>query len=274
MKHDTLATYSLALAIASHSAACTVDHNLTIDEEDTEMLEEGVTSANSLTLNSLTLNSLTLNSLTANTLMLNSLTASSLLDNALTATALESEASSRTLMYYIVGCALDPDQQISLTFSSGTSVTYNGSIGLASEWGEPGGQCDEECRGWVSACVLARLNFLGVRVPISIRGNHEALQVTPEEANLFPRREAAYFGNIFGSHQVRKACHSPGSEVIGRVCGSSNNNCGVDVLGSCAGLCNAPAADGSYSQCAYSSLEVALSPARRSQQTLTVFLQE
>jgi hypothetical protein len=192
-------------------------------------------------------NSLTWNSLTSNSLVPNSLTSNSLTSNSLAKTALTDDPLARELLKYIVGCALPADATITITLG-GTPYSFAGQLGLAPEWGKAGGTCSMSCRSWVSACVLSRVNYLGESVEISLRGSH-ALSASAVEEAAYPNREAAYFGDIFASPQVRYACTSPGSSLISRVCGPSTSGCVMDVLGDCTEFCTKPRSDGGYPNC-------------------------
>src|SRR5262249_36808993 len=152
-----------------------------------------------------------------------SLSQSSLTQSSLTQTALTDDPLARQVLKYIVGCALPAGTSIDLTLD-GTPYSFPGELGLAPEWGEPGHSCDAECRSWVSGCVLSRVNYLGQPVSISLRGNIHALDPSPEETMAYPSREAAYFGDIFSTPQIRYACVSPGSSLISRVCGPSTSD--------------------------------------------------
>jgi hypothetical protein len=220
-------------------------------------LEEPTLTASSLTQNSLTHNSLTHNSLTHNALTSSALTSNALTSSALTSSALASSALTsnaledplaRELMKYIVSCALPQDAEIDLTVD-GVDYAFPGGTGLAPRWGQPGGSCGESCRRWVSACVLARVDYLGVSLPISIRGARRQLASTAEERSDFPNREATYFGDIFASPQIRRACLSPGQSEIPRVCGPSVDGCVMDVIGSCDGVCDDTRPDGAFTGC-------------------------
>jgi hypothetical protein len=101
----------------------------------------------------------------------------------------------------------------------------------------------------VSACVLARLNYLGETVALSIRGNKAALTSTHAERKAFPSREAAYYGDIFAAPQVRLGCLPPGISEDPRVCGPSLSGCAVRFVGDCRAACDGPRADGSYPNC-------------------------
>src|SRR5580700_4136917 len=139
-------------------------------DEDIASAQEAVLTSNVLTSNVLTSNVLTSNVLTSNVLTSNVLTSNVLTSNVLTSNVLTSNAlndpDSRELLSHIVSCALTPAQSVTFTVE-GTTYTYPGAIGLAPEWGEANGRCDETCQGWVSGCLIARLDYLGVEREIS-----------------------------------------------------------------------------------------------------------
>jgi hypothetical protein len=47
-------------------------------------------------------------------------------------------------------------------------------------------------RGWVSACLFARVNDHSVAEPLSMRGPTQALVTTPEEAATWSLEEGAF----------------------------------------------------------------------------------
>jgi hypothetical protein len=194
-----------------------------------------------------TLNSLTTNSLTTNSLTTNSLTTNSLTTNSLTSAALE-DPLARELLKYVVSCALPAGAQINVTVHD-VNYSFAGELGLSPDWGAPSGTCGPSCRAWVSACVLSRVNYLGVSVPLSIRGPHPALASTPQEWDTYPHGEATYWGDIFATPQIRRACLSPGQTQIPRVCGPSIQGCVMDVIGSCDEVCDGPREDGRFEGC-------------------------
>jgi hypothetical protein len=150
---------------------------------------------------------------------------------------------------YVVSCALDADQSFSVTVDDQT-YTFQGLTGLAPEWGEAGGSCDETCQRWVSACVLARVDFYGVHRDISIRGAHPALRAVPHEMQNYRSSEATYYANLFRYPQDRFACLSPGQTEIPRVCGGSLDNCPMTLVGSsCSDACERPGTQGSFANC-------------------------
>jgi hypothetical protein len=223
-------------------------------DEQTGTTQEAALTNNALTNNALTNNALTNNALTNNALTNNALTNNALTNNALTNNALTNnaltDANARELLKYLVSCALPANQSISLN-AEGTTYTFPGGLGLAPEWGEPNGQCDNDCQEWVSACLLARVDFLGVTREISVRGDNPALTPTFAELLLYSNREATYFGNVFTAPepQRRYACLSPGKTEDTRVCGPSLEGCVVDVEASCNKVCGLPRLDGSFPDC-------------------------
>ncbi|WP_441288177.1 hypothetical protein ACSRUE_40255 [Sorangium sp. KYC3313] len=157
----------------------------------------------------------------------------------------------REFLTYVASCALPEGQSVQVSLD-GETYTFGGSIGLSPEWGRAHGQCNARCQGWLSACMLARINHVGESVPLSMRGKHKALDSDQAEQEAFPRREAAYFGDLFAPEQRRFACKSPGSTLISRVCGGTGvdtQGCIVDVLGDCDDICGAPTSDGSFPNC-------------------------
>jgi hypothetical protein len=230
----------MTLAMLSQLAACTEP---TQDEgEDYGEAQQAVLTKNALTKNALTKNALTKNALTKNALTKNALT-----KNALTMSAL-TDPDARELLRYVTSCALPGDAHFDLEIA-GQTYGFDGGLGLAPEWGEPGGSCDDECVSWVSACVISRLDYLGQPVDISLRGKNPALSSTAAEREDFPLREATYYGDIFASPQKIFACLPPGETAIPRVCGPSLAGCIVEVQGGCEELCGDERNDGSYPKC-------------------------
>jgi hypothetical protein len=202
---------------------------------------------NGLTSNGLTNSAVTANGGAVDALTSGPLTGEALMNNPITSGTLEDPLTIQVLQY-VVSCALAPSQSVDLTVS-GQNMSLNGEIGLATHWAHPNGSCDKTCQEWVSACVLARLDFLGQHVNISVRGDTPQLDACPKEIAEFSVREATYYGNVFSSPQQRYACLSPKQTDISRVCGSTDNGCVVDVLGSCPKFCEKPTKDGAFQDC-------------------------
>lgn len=221
-----------------------------VEEEGSEavgVVEEPLVTENALTINALTTNALTTNALATNALTTNALTTNALTANSVVTDALRDELA-RELFSYVVSCALPAGAHVDLTID-GVDYVFNGQIGIFPQWGNAGGSCDKGCRNWVSGCVLARVNYLGVQVPISVRGTKAPLALGPDEASDYPKREATYYGNIFSQPQVRYACLSPGETSNPRVCGPSLDDCVMEVVGSCDLFCGPAHASGAFSNC-------------------------
>jgi len=203
---------------------------------------------NALFENALFENALFENALFENALFENALTTQTLTATPLFMAALE-DPNAREVFKYIVSCALPEEQQITVNVS-GVDYTFAGhGEGLAPEWGEDDGSCDADCRSWVSACVIARLDYLGQPVSISMRGDNDGLKSTKAERAAYPHIEATYYGDIFSEPKQIFACLPAGKTQIPRVCGPSLADCVVQNQGSCDNLCGNQKKDGSYPDC-------------------------
>jgi len=200
---------------------------------------------NALLKNSIEHNALKMNSLSQNALSQNALKENSLVRNGL------SDPDYRKLIEYTVGCALESDQIIEVD-----GYTFTGSLGLAPEWAD--GACDATCQGWVSACLLARVNAKGESVLISLRGNHPGLETSVEEQELFYVYEGSYYGNVFTDVQEFHACLGPDSELE-RSCGELEG-CFYDVAGQCSEVCQDDACLDSTGETHEQVVKVYLSP--------------
>ena len=240
----------LILALAT-SAALVSSGCLAFDPGQGEELgaaEQPIITTNALTTAALTTNTLTSNSVATDALTSQPLTTDALASNPPVLGAL-ADAMTRELFFYIVSCALPLGAHVDVTVD-GATYGFDGQIGLVPQWGNAGGSCDGPCKEWVSACVLSRVNYLGLTMSISARGNKPALALSDTEATDYPHREAAYFGNIFTQPPIRFACLPSGKVSIPRVCGLSIDACAMDVIGTCDTLCaSAHPATGAYPHC-------------------------
>ena len=236
------------LAVASLTLAACVGAPGEVDEQ-TETTRQAAVTSNALLSNALLSNALLSNALLSNALLSNALLSNALLSNALLSNGL-SDPDSREVFTYIVSCALPAGAEIDVTVQ-GVNYSFDGELGLAPQWGQPKGHCDGSCQEWVSACLLARLDYLGQKEEISLRGDHPALKVSLKELVTYTEREATYFGNVFRAPQpqLRYACLSPGKSEITRVCGPTLQGCAVDVDESCNKVCGLPSLDGSFPDC-------------------------
>ena len=73
--------------------------------------------------------------------------------------------------------------------------TLPGNLGLAPTWLHK--PLNREGKGWISACILARVNAHDTAEEISLRGAHPALTISPDEALLYTVEEGAFYGNLF-----------------------------------------------------------------------------
>jgi hypothetical protein len=245
----------LALAVALAAPACLggcaiAADPASSDEEDVAAAQQADEDENGLTMNGLTMNGLTMNGLTMNGLTMNGLTMNGLTLTSGIVPTLTSDPLSQLFFKYIVSCALPADQAITVPGYG----TFAGGLGLAPQWGVDGATCDGTCQQWVSACVISRVNALGVHVPLSERGATPALALGPTEATDYPNREATYWGNVFTVPQQRFACRAAGDDqtLIGRPCGNGADvsACIITVLGDCNTVCGVhDSATGYYGNC-------------------------
>jgi hypothetical protein len=135
----------------------------------------------------------------------------------------------------IIECALP--FQTELTVGEGDrATTFVGQLGLAPEWLD--GPCEEACQEWVSACMMARTNAYGLPVDIFFVAENEhlqALNVAPADRG-FGVREAAFYGNLFGSPALAYACrgdHRDPLALTWRVCGRPGSRCAFENVGPC-----------------------------------------
>lgn len=195
-----------------------------------------------VSINKITVNKITVNKITVNALGSVSLSAADLASSQLMQTA-----DGRDVLSYIIGCALPASDSRTVSYS-GTAYTFDGSIGLAPDWGVRPPTVTE--RRWVTACLLARTNLFGVSVPISMRHDHNAvLTATPAEQAQFETVEGAFFGDLFGETQVWYACAnriwgtvmwSPGQQTPQRACVLSDDGVTTKCDFTYVGLCDPP----------------------------------
>jgi predicted small secreted protein len=257
MTHVALALRTvLTCSILVASSALTGCAVTTESGEDVGVAAQALEEDNGLAWNGLTMNGLTMNGLTMNGLTMNGLTMNGLTLTSSIASTLNTDANARSYFSYVVSCALPGGHNVTFPMLSGLpNYTFYGAVGIAPEWGVDGGTCDATCQQWVSGCVLARVNALGVHVPLSIRGPNAALTAGSYELGAYGRREATYFGNVLTSPQERYACRAAGDDqtLIGRPCGNGADTsaCIINVLDDCATRCTvAGATDGYFGSCA------------------------
>lgn len=134
---------------------------------------------------------------------------------------------------YLVECALDEGDSITVAGATGTYV-FEGDVGLAPEWkDEP---CDTTCQHWVSACLLARTNETGADVMIFVQGGHPNLGFGADSE--YPNYEGTFFGNVFIDSPPMYACRGTTSGTqaaigVGRYCTLGEEHCGFTTFADC-----------------------------------------
>ena len=225
--------------LAALSTACAV----AADSDELPVVErEAVMTMNAMTMNALVLAD------KLHAMTLNGLTAEALVANPGVPEALE-DPDARMFLRYLTACALPAGARFEVVID-GRVQGFDGELGLAPEWAGPQGSCGPSCRGWVSACMMARVNAHGEHVPISIRGEHPALRADRLELRDFPTFEAAYFGDVFAPAQELLSCTADGMPAP-RVCGEGDSagTCVIDTMGACQDVCARPARQRSYGIC-------------------------
>ena len=137
----------------------------------------------------------------------------------------------RVTLQHIVSCALTPRQTLQVRdLASGTRYEYAGSAGLCPGWADIGGSASYACQEWVSACLLTRTTSVGLRVPMSLRGEHEYPAVLATGGSVRPFS----FARAAGGSQAQPPVASldPCSSQAGGV----SRNCGwrAEFVGWCA----------------------------------------
>ena len=126
--------------------------------------------------------------------------------HALADPTLAATAAQRKQLTYLVRCALPADVALYADIE-GERFTFPGSIGLAPGWLTEAMTPSEE--RWVSACLLAHVNYFGKHVQVSMRATPPpvpALAVSDDEQQTFSMFEGGFFGNLFTSNPVAYTC--------------------------------------------------------------------
>jgi hypothetical protein len=232
----------------------------------------GVASAESelSAFNALSLNAMDLKSLDLYDLHLDTLAASALSERSIDAIQASGTngAYAREFVRYAVGCAFDATQTFAFSWTEGQTVhneIYPGSLGLATSWATTPLTATQ--RAAVSACLLARVNYYGTTVVISLRGPQSGFnQSPPSEVETFSALEGAFWGDVFGTSPVTYSCHHGANITVSRaksrVCAAGHLNginvedCGnIKIVGDCAMYCQTLLSGGTYFPACRSSLQ-------------------
>jgi hypothetical protein len=120
--------------------------------------------------------------------------------------SLAATAAKRKQLTYLVRCAMPPEVELYAQFGS-ERFTFPGSIGLAPHWLTQAMTPSEE--RWVSACLLAHVNYFGKHVRISIRATPPPvpeLEASDDERKTYTIAEGGFFGNLFLPQPVAYTC--------------------------------------------------------------------
>jgi hypothetical protein len=159
------------------------------------------------------------------------------------------------LAHYVVQCALGPGDDRTVEVDE-KSYTFRGVFGLLPSWASGNPMTDGENQ-LLTACLGAHVNPLGAHVPISIRG--PGIRVDPDEPELFPIREGAFFAFDNGSGSLTTyACSADSGPHQGddsRLCAEPGRCVSVVGLGSCSSICELD--DEGNFHCSNGGLEIA-----------------
>lgn len=245
-KSNKVTWLAASLALASALTGCQAGAQDQQDEGGSAASELASTNGLSL-LNGLSLtNGLSGNGLSGNGLSGNGLSGNGLIMDALNSTTalassstLMNDASGRTLVSYMVKCALPAGHSITKKDKNGVSYTYPGLIGTAATWETAG--CDTTCQERMSACLMAHVNTSGVHIPIWLDSEGA---IGWGQSTDYPYQEGSFFGNVFVSPPVARFCNGrdfDSATVPGRL-GANSNAPYTDPYGTpgpCAGYCTA-----------------------------------
>lgn len=151
---------------------------------------------------------------------------------------LMNSASGRSLISYIVKCALKSNQSITRKDSKRVAYTFTGGIGLAPEWfSTSNGACGQACEEWVSACLLAHFNPTGTHENFVMVGANPAIGFDNPYKSPYEEKEAGFYGNVFMSPPKAYYCASVlnDARLDSRTCADDGNfsSCPMTPQGEC-----------------------------------------
>jgi hypothetical protein len=182
--------------------------------------------------------------------------------NSTNAAAMAQTNFARKVLAFAATCALDATQSVDYTVGG---VTYHavGLMGIAPSWTT--GALSASDAGWVSACVVSRVNLTSAIVDISARGDNAGYDTTIGEVADYQIEEGGFWGNVFinvGSvagyscNGVDQAADDTVGNLPLRECaewdgvGSSNASpCGFQYAGLCSAACTTATAP--YNGCSF-----------------------
>jgi hypothetical protein len=220
-------------------------------------VEQEVKSKNGISLNGISLNGISLNGISLNGLSMEHLTSTDF------ATWFnENPVGHDVLMRYLVRCAVaEGSSRTFVNPVTGTSYTWPGLLGLAPAWsgGTPATVVEQQV---ISACLAAHANSYGVQTPLSVQGRKasgDPIPLSTGELDLYARKEACFFGNIFTGDGLYAGNDRNGlgvEESSGRPCGLTargtmeNRKCpAVKRIGQCENSCTLDPTGTFYESC-------------------------
>lgn len=249
-------SFVLVLLVANALAGCMQVNDL--DDGLSAETESALVGSNALLTNSIDLNGLLSNSIDLNGIdpeMLSPTVLTSLRDSG------QIGENTRLLYSYLVGCALDPSQSISFSWTDSFNVVhyerYWGAMGLAPTWKYT--SITPSTRRSVSACLGARANYYGYTVIISLRGPQSSIKnISTEERTAFPMEEGVFWGDLFdGTPQLYscyKSANIANSRAKYRECagghvnqnGTTSECSHIAIRGNCDTLCDPTTSNDPY----------------------------
>ena len=191
MPKSTIAMLTLVMIL---SGCASIDDEIGVVQ--LAELSENAMSINAMSINAMSINAMSINAMSINAMSINELE----LDTA-SSQGIENTASGRELLRYLVRCALDPEQVMTVAVN-GQAHAFPGSLGLARDWVHRGLSPAE--RRILSACLLSHVNAFGESVSISLRG--PGLEVSEQERDSHYIYEATFYGDVFASPMEMYAC--------------------------------------------------------------------
>ncbi|MFT3767982.1 MAG: hypothetical protein QM820_21230 [Minicystis sp.] len=224
---------------------------------------------NAIVPNAIVPNAIVPNAIVPNAIVPNALSPSTLDSGSLAAIQATGDRGdlSRMFLKYVIGCAFDPTQSFSFSWTDASNVVHNetywGIAGIVPNWANAPLSSDSKQR-LITSCLLARTNYSGTSVTISMRSPQNPLKkdVTDPELTSYPSIEGAFWGNIFASSPGLYACYDATnvahSRAALRECATGHLTslgvvlpCGpIALTGSCASVCGSfDSTIGTYTAC-------------------------
>lgn len=239
--------------VASLLAACGAPEDVTpLAEARSGIVRWGLQADNALSYNALATNALATNALSYNALDPASL-------GALRGPGPAGDLA-RQFLKYAVSCALDSTQSFRFTWIDSQGLShdeiYPGELGIVPSW--PRRPLSQEDEGWLSSCLISRVNWYQTPVVISARARTDELkEPSPIERQNFSHEEGAFWGNLFTDPPVAYACYHPRNVDFARSryrdCAAGHVNpdqsiseCGIiHIVGPCSEHCTRLSGDNS-----------------------------